>query len=299
MAPSASPELRSFTGYLLRRAFVRTVGIEQACIGDDARIREISILMILDELGAVSQREVSALTHISPTVMVRLVDALEERGWVTRERNADDRRAYALRLTTVGRTALRRLALDLDASDRELTAGLSPDEVRRLGQHLRGLLAGDPALTVPSLASSTGYLVTQAHLRSRSQAQTQLAGLDLHPRDFGVLAVIGRDEPCSQNHIASSLGVSDPAILPALDALEARGLLTRERNADDRRLSDVRLTAKGRAVFAAAGKQAAQLQADVVARLGPADHDDLRDLLVRIIDDSSNDPSNDPTMSSR
>ncbi len=77
MAPSAGADLRSYTGFLLRRAYVRAVGIEQACIGDDARIREISILIILDELGAVSQREVAELTHISPTVMVRLVDGLE------------------------------------------------------------------------------------------------------------------------------------------------------------------------------------------------------------------------------
>ena len=82
MAPSASPDLRSFTGYLLRRAHVQAVGAEQACIGDDTRMREIAVLVILDELGAVSQREVAALTHISPTVMVRLVDGLE-RGLAT------------------------------------------------------------------------------------------------------------------------------------------------------------------------------------------------------------------------
>ena len=215
--------------------------------------------------------------------MVRLVDSLEERGWVTRERNVDDRRAYALRLTTVGRTALRRLSLDLDASDRQLTAGLSADEVARLNTHLRTLLAGDPALKVRSLAARTGYLLTHAHVRTREQAQVQLAGLDLQPRDFGLLAVIGRDEPCSQNHIASSLGVSDPAILPALDALEARGLLTRARNVDDRRLSDVRLTAEGRSVFAMAGQQAAAMQAGVVEQLGRADHDELRDLLTRVV----------------
>jgi len=41
-------------------------------------------------------------------VMVGLVDSLGTRGWVVRERKLDDRRSYALRLTGVGRTALRR-----------------------------------------------------------------------------------------------------------------------------------------------------------------------------------------------
>ena len=107
MAASASSGLRAFTGFLLRRAYVRAVGIEQSCIGDDTRMREISVLVVLDELGAVSQREVAALTRTSPTVMVRLVDSLERREWVTRERNTEDRRRQAVRLTTMGRTALR------------------------------------------------------------------------------------------------------------------------------------------------------------------------------------------------
>jgi DNA-binding MarR family transcriptional regulator len=276
-------DLRSYTGFLLRRAHVRAVGIERSCIGD-ARLREIAVLIILDELGAVSQREVSELTHISPTVMVRLVDDLEQRGWVTRERKADDRRTYALRLTTIGRVALRRLTLDLDASDAQLTSALAPPEAERLNQHLRRLLGDDPALRVPSMAGRTGYLVTHAHLRTRERAQLGLAQFDLHPRDFGLLTIIGRDEPCTQSHIASSLGVSDPAILPALDALEERGLLTRERNAVDRRLSDVRLTTDGRSVLAAAQEQAGELQAEAEQTLGHDDHEDLRRLLLRIID---------------
>lgn len=283
MAADPGPDLRSYTGFLLRRAHVRAVGIERGCIGD-AKLREIAVLIILDELGAVSQREVSELTHISPTVMVRLVDDLEQRGWVTRERKADDRRTYALRLTTVGRVALRRLTLDLEASDAQLTSALDPAEVERLNAHLRRLLGDDPALRVPSLTARTGYLVTHAHLRFRERAQLELADLDLHPRDFGLLTIIGRDGPCTQSHIASTLGVSDPAILPALEALEVRGLLTRERNADDRRLSDVRLTAKGRSVLTGAVKQTAALQAEAEQTLGAPDHEDLRRLLLRIID---------------
>jgi DNA-binding MarR family transcriptional regulator len=278
-----APDLRSFTGFLLRRAYVRTVGIEQACFGDEARMREIAALVILAEKEPLSQRELALLTHISPTVMVRLVDALEQRGWVTRERKADDRRAYALRLTADGRTALQRLSQDLDTSDAQLTTDLTPDEVTRLRAHLSRLLDGDPALEVSSLAGRTGYLITHAHHRSRELAQKQLASLDLHPRDFGLLAVIGRDQPCSQSHIASTLGVSDPAILPALDALEGRGLLTRIRKAEDRRQSDVRLTPKGEAVFAGARKQAAAIQAALVQRLGETDHEELRGLLSRIL----------------
>jgi DNA-binding MarR family transcriptional regulator len=277
------PDLRTYTGYLLRRAYVRTVGIEQSCLGDDARMREAAALSILAELGPLSQRELAALTHLSPTVMVGLVDALESHGWVTRERKADDRRSYALRLTADGTTALSRLNRDLDISDQRLTEALTPVEIERLRQHLRALLAGDPALDVGPLAGRVGYLVTHAHERTRERARLQLAEIELYPRDFGLLATIWQDEPCSQSHLAEVLGVSDPAILPALDALEGRGLLTRERSTEDRRVSDVRLTSLGRSTLKGADQRAAAIQADLVGRIGVGADDDLRELLTRIV----------------
>jgi DNA-binding MarR family transcriptional regulator len=217
--------------------------------------------------------------------MVGLVDSLGARGWVLRERNADDRRSYALRLTPAGRTALRRLGRELDLSEQQLTAGLGDDEVSRLRAHLQRLLDGDPALQVTSMADRVGYLIGHAHRRTRERAQRALRDVDLHPRNFGLLSVIGRDGPCSQSHLAAVLGVSDPAILPALDALEARGLLTRERNAEDRRVSDVRLTEQGGALLDVAQVQADAMQADIVDRLGSKANDDLCVLLARIVGD--------------
>ncbi|GAA4345411.1 MarR family winged helix-turn-helix transcriptional regulator [Angustibacter luteus] len=283
MAGPQRRDLRTYTGFLLRRAYVATVGVEASCLGDDARMREVAVLFILDEHGALSQREVAELTHISPTVMVGLVDSLGARGWVVRERKVEDRRSYALRLTGAGRAALRRATRDLDRSERRLTADLSEDEVARLRRHLSVLLGDDPALQVTALAERVGYLVRHAHRRSRERAQAALRQFDLHPRNFGLLSVVGRDEPCSQSHLAAVLGVSDPAVLPALEALETRGLLTRERNADDRRISDVRLTAEGRELLDGAQAQADAMQADIVQRLGVEANDDLRGLLARIV----------------
>jgi DNA-binding MarR family transcriptional regulator len=277
------PDLRSYTGFLLRRAFVRTVGIEASCLGDDTRMRELTVLFVLAEHGAVSQREVARLTHVSPTVMVGLVDSLEARGWLARQRNPQDRRANALVLTAAGRATLDRLAEDLDGSEQRLTADLSAAEVARLRAHLRALLQQDPVLEVGTLADRIGYLIAHAHRVSRELAEQELQPLDLHPRHFGLLAVVGRDEPCSQSHLAAVLGVSDPAILPGLDALEARGLLTRERNAADRRFADVRLTDDGRRVLDQAQKQADSMQAQLVEVLGQKANDDLCELLSRVI----------------
>src|SRR4051794_8990160 len=204
VARPGRPDLRSYTGFLLRRAFVVSVGVEASCFGDDTRMREISVVSILDELGAVSQRELAELTHISPTVIVGLVDSLVARGWVVRERNAADRRSYALGLTDAGRQALPRLEADLARSEEQLTAALDEAETSRLRAHLEVLLEGDPALQVTSLAGRVGYLITHAHGRVREQAQQLLREFHLHPRDFALLSAVARDEPCSQSHLATA-----------------------------------------------------------------------------------------------
>jgi DNA-binding MarR family transcriptional regulator len=230
MSPTPSPDLRVFTGYLLRLAFVRVVGVIGACVPPDAQVRDIAVMTILAERGAVSQRSLGDLTHVNRTLIVKLVDRLEANGWVARDRNPDDRRSYALRLTAAGTAALPDLSARLEAGEAELTTVLTPLEQARLNEHLRVLLGDDAALEVATLAARSGYLIVHAHRMLRDWAEQSLAQLDLHPRDFGFLATLGRDAPCSQSRLATSLGISPPAVLTFVDELEARGLVTRSRS---------------------------------------------------------------------
>src|SRR5262249_34507046 len=157
---------------------------------------------VLNEHGAISQRALADLTHVSPTLVVRFVDILEEKGWVVRERSPRDRRFYLLSLTDAGKDALVVFNSDLDAGEATLTEHLTSPEVRRLREHLRTLLADDPVLDVESLADRTGYLINHSHHLLRKRAEVALSGVGIHPRDFGLLSVVARQEPCSQNQIA-------------------------------------------------------------------------------------------------
>jgi DNA-binding MarR family transcriptional regulator len=112
--PGAATGLPQLTGFLLRRAYAKAAHNAQACIGEEAHVRHVAMLAILDERGPLSQRELADLTRINQTIMVKLVDHLEARGWVVRERNPKDRRSYALRLTDVGTKALTGLRQHLD-----------------------------------------------------------------------------------------------------------------------------------------------------------------------------------------
>lgn len=283
--PSASSALPRLTGYLLRRAYAKAATDAQDCIGADTHVREAAMLAVLDERGALSQRELADLTNVNPTIMVKLVDLLEERGWVARERNPDDRRSYALRLTEPGRTAFKELQADLDEGERIFTDALTTREAARLKRTLVRLLGDETWLRVDSLERYSGFLVAQAHRLVRGWALEALQPLELDPRDFGVLWTVARDQPCSQNHLAQVLGVSPPAALSFVTGLEGAGLVHRERNAEDRRFYDLSLTPTGAQRWRDAQAAAAQVQARVVEQLGAEADEDLRALLSRVIAD--------------
>src|SRR5213592_3731413 len=75
-AATKPARLQDYTGYLLRRAYVKASGAVKECLPDDAHFREAATLAIIAERGAVSQRELSDLTHVNRTLIVKLVDGL-------------------------------------------------------------------------------------------------------------------------------------------------------------------------------------------------------------------------------
>jgi DNA-binding MarR family transcriptional regulator len=277
------PDLPRLTGFLLRRAYVKAVDNARECIGEDTHVREVAVLAILDERGPQSQRHLADLTRVNPTIMVKLVDSLEARGWVVRERNPRDRRSYALRLTGVGTRALTRLQQDLDEGEGLLTACLTRAQRAQLRKILLALLEGEAWLMIDSLAGNTGFLIAQAHRLVRGWALEALDPLHLDPRDFGVLSTIGRDQPCSQNHLAQELGVSGAAALTFVEDLEAVGLVHRVRKVGDRRSYDLTLTEPGAARLRQAQAAAVDVQSRVVERLGRSADEQLRRLLARIV----------------
>jgi DNA-binding MarR family transcriptional regulator len=283
MAMAAPPDLRAFTGYLLRRAAVKSRGVAEACITDDTGLRELAALSCLADQGAIPQHRLSELCQVSPTLIVKLVDGLEAKGLVARERSAADRRLQVVQLTPGGSAAQADQLGNLTIAEQDLAAPLSEAELKRLKRHLRVLLGGSAVLDVSPMAGQLGYLIGHAHRRLREDAARRLAELHLHPRDFGLLTMLAQDQPCSQAHLAERMGVSPPAMLALLDSLEKVGLVARTRSELDRRVQQISLTGPGRKALARAQDTADRIQAEIAERLGPEPDADLRALLAKLI----------------
>jgi len=75
-----------------------------------------------------SQQALSAQLGLLPSRVVAYVDELEDRGYVERRRNPDDRRLHALYLTASGKRLMGKIA-DLGRQhERRLTAGLDASQ---------------------------------------------------------------------------------------------------------------------------------------------------------------------------
>ncbi len=77
------------------------------------------------------------LLHYDAGSMTRLLDRLEEKSWMRRERSKDDRRVIRLHVTSAGRDALPRLQDSAARVVQSMLTGFSAAEV----SHLRGFLS--------------------------------------------------------------------------------------------------------------------------------------------------------------
>jgi DNA-binding MarR family transcriptional regulator len=276
--------LDEHVGYLLRRAYARAEETASTVIPPPFHARDLAVLSLLQALGPRSQQELSELCRVNRTIMVKLIDGLEQRSLVRRDRNPADRRSYALAPTTQGRQELRRLSTHIADGDQLLTANLTAQERDRLRHQLTRLLASNKALEAGPAAQLCGYLITHAHHQTRDQAREPLAQLGLDSRKLGAIAAINEHQPCSQQHLAERLAVSAPVVAELTEQLVNDGLVQRVRDPSDRRRYDLTLTTAGHERLGSGAHVIAKIDADIARRLTPSGMVELRRLLTKLLD---------------
>ena len=102
------------------------------------------------------------------------------------------------------------------------------------------------------MTSRLGYLLKHAQLQLGELTSAALAPYGLSGRELAVLLSLAGGEPASQQEAAQRLGVDRTTMVALLDALEAKGLVTRHPHAGDRRRNVVELTPAGQQTMRAA-----------------------------------------------
>jgi len=132
--------LRRFIGYNMKRAF----NVVQADLADtlkrfDLRMVTYSALVLIVDNPGLSQSQLAAAMDIERPNLVVIVDELEQRGLITRERVPTDRRLYALKATITGRRLCEKALAANAANEARLFAGLEENQRAVLHEALRSV----------------------------------------------------------------------------------------------------------------------------------------------------------------
>lgn len=128
--------------------------------------------------------------------------------------------------------------------------------------------------------------LSRVHKQLDSFYRAQLADLDLHRGDWGVLqalALQGPDGCLTPSRLADLIGVSPSTMTHRLDLLTDRGLIARAVDPANRTRSKVKLTRAGRALFRRAVLDADVAESAVLAALSDRDQRALADLLEKLL----------------
>lgn len=134
--PMHSP-LQNRTGYLLHKAGLLLVKeVEKSLVGLNIRGRHFHLLTALEGGTRYTQQNLSELLNLDPTVIVALVDDLEDLGYTERQRDKADRRRNVLILTDKGREVLIEAKAIVDKTEKDFLGDLSAAETKDLNRML-------------------------------------------------------------------------------------------------------------------------------------------------------------------
>jgi DNA-binding MarR family transcriptional regulator len=112
--------------------------LDRALAPLELRSREFYLLAIAG-LGNVSQHEIAEVTGLDPSSLVAVLDGLERRGWLRRQRNPRDRRVQWVQRTEAGDRLFGRALPRARRAEARQMAVLSAAEQRQLVSAMRKL----------------------------------------------------------------------------------------------------------------------------------------------------------------
>lgn len=138
------------------------------------------------------------------------------------------------------------------------------------------------AVDTSYLEGLIGYNARRAALAVIGVFLERMAVYDLRPVDFSVLSLIAHNPGITSRQLCSTLGIQPPNLVGMINALEQRQVIMRLPHPTDGRAMGLHLTASGAALMREAERTAAQLEAEVAARLTPHENKTLIRLLKKV-----------------
>ncbi len=138
LARLSEGRLRGIVGYQLAQASLATHQVFESLVGQADKLRrvEFSLLALIDANPGVTARQLAKALAVTPPNVAVMLDRLDERGLLLRERGTADARLQHLTLTAAGGALVSRAARALQEGEAASLHGLSSAERAMLAELL-------------------------------------------------------------------------------------------------------------------------------------------------------------------
>jgi DNA-binding MarR family transcriptional regulator len=133
--------------------------------------------------------------------------------------------------------------------------------------------------------SPLAFLLAQVGAHAAARFAERLSPLRLTPAHVGILRLLTTSAGLSQQDLAARLNIHPSRLVAIIDELEARQLIERRENPNDRRTYALHLSKEGETTLKDIARVAREHTASLCAALGQGEREQLADLLQRIADE--------------
>lgn len=133
-------DLLSAPGHLLRRAHQRSYELFTKRVGPTVTRQQFALLLSLAQRPGASQRDLVDATGMDKSTLKEMLERMVARGWVLRERDPSDSRAWTMLMTAQGRELLNELIPLVAGVQRDILAPLAEEDRPVFMRLLRTLL---------------------------------------------------------------------------------------------------------------------------------------------------------------
>lgn len=221
-------------------------------LADQCGLTTLQYRMLLRLLGspqhAMHSTDLAAILHVGLSTVSAAVPKLVEEGLVSREEDPDDMRVVSLRLNEAGLSAIEQADLCVGEFLQRYWKNLTAEQLEAaLASSVDAVVLHDAKrLENGRFRLDTAFFDTI--MLSRTLTAARLGELGFKTNEVRILVAMRILEPrTTASRIASYLFLRNSDVTAPLKALEAKGLISKERSDENRRVKVLSLTAKGRA----------------------------------------------------
>lgn len=243
---------------------------------------EESILKILEENENSNVKELSSSIHLEKSWISRIVKSLEDRGLISSKEDPEDRRNKLLRTTKSGNHAIEELNTFISKVIEISLSSLSEQEIKFVEKTLTEFC--NSMTGIKEVHSHGNVVHHQLHRMSRFIGifGNDILGLKLNLIQIWVYMGIAQQESPTLNSLDREIPFDLSNISRTIQNLETEGYITKKVSEDDRRVSFLKLTSKGKHVYDKIVESFVNLYTPPLLEVGEEKIEKLVDLLDRV-----------------